>query len=594
MNELLLSVFKPTCHVKFTNTDCDYQNILSLIIDTGLFNIKKKSTKFYEIGNDLLEIIYKDEIYVFKEIVIYIVQTESDSIHHILLNDFYSGQYITKLNKIYQSCFPTDESSFYKMGTSMLKSILLDTYMEDKNKADSYFLAKKYDEAYKLYSKYRNYNDFSHYCIEMSVYCKFKYEDIPSHFVDTFYYKRLVFLLLTSREYDFLCYQVYKSSTKIIKNIMYELGERLFKTKKFKRKGLELMYFNGQVAEEDLDFVFNGILKKNNFQDSEFQKSFQVQKSNELEYLDIWPMTQPFNLRFPNFTISNFKNLYFIDQYQELKIHLNVNETGKYIFNNSEHDFDQMINLTVKFKKLGLHKKELILCLDKKYKFHLYFFVVDNFPIKIRTDYRLKDQIFIKLENQSKNLLNINSKYKFKNTSEDIIDIYKKNILGLDDLISMEVSSLDVINDPIMTDLDFKKFLVKDLNIFDTSENVNISLDNRRHKLEIKRDDIIYKILINKKQKQSNKIFIYIFNTYTISEQLKLNMLVNNYKKSKLFLEISNSKCEVLDDNFVVPPQISGLYEFRCKNFTKEAEFEIKVRNENKEFLDYDLIVEYL
>ncbi|WEL38285.1 hypothetical protein PFJ87_03g01450 [Encephalitozoon hellem] len=56
---------------------------------------------------------------------------------------------------------------------------------DDKSLADGLFLMQRYKEAYKVYSRYRGVDEFSQYCIEMSIYCLvLSKKPIPLNFIN--------------------------------------------------------------------------------------------------------------------------------------------------------------------------------------------------------------------------------------------------------------------------------------------------------------------------------------------------------------------------------------------------------------------------
>lgn len=585
MENLITKVFKPTLNIKFLNTDCDYNFIIKKIKETNYFNIKQKNQTNYTFGNDLISTLYKDEIYTFKNLTIYIVCDKSKSDFYIPYSYFDSEEYLIQLEKIYKLCLPKKEESFLSKGSSLFKSFILDTYMDDKSKADSFFLVGKYEDAYKIYSKYTDYNDFSHYCIEMAFYCTLKYKEVPFHFIDTFYFNRLIYLLFQSQEYDFLCYRFYKISSSIDTKIMHEIGLRMFQTSLYKRKGFELLYFYNNRNKLDLTTVYNEIINAGNkkkIDDKVFCQNLPLSsKSSEFNVSSLF--------------IMNFTNFFIIFQYQVFNIKFNIKAKGEFTIKNKKRKFEDVIDFTVWFKRPGFYTRNLCIQLEKSYNLKLFFVVLEKFCAKIFCDYRLKSQTFLSLQFKVSELFKICSKHKFTVTETDIIKIYRENILGLTDSLCDNITSFDIINDPIHTDLNFKHFLTWDKKLLSCENNVTLRFNRyKKHKIKFLEQEQVYMIYIKKRKKLRQKVFIYIFNTYILEENTKLSLLINNVYNEKLFLEVKGLTCEVLDSNFVIVSKKSTLFEMRCKNLSVNAKFEFFIRNKDGEFMDFDYKIDFL
>jgi hypothetical protein len=582
MNELLTSIFKINATVKFNNADCDYKLVVDSIKSTGLFNVKEKTGESIKYGEDLTSKIFKDEIYVFKEIIIHIVQEDSSSINHIPITAFDTDMYIKLLKNLYENSCTLRDTSLFTKSTSLLRSFIINDYMDDKNKADTLFLLGRYGDSYKIYSKYMEYNDFSHYCIEMSVYCRRSYMNLPYHFIDTVYFTRLVYILFMSKEYDYLCYQIYKLSNKIDNHIMEELGKRLMKKEEYHRKGTELLYFYGKIDGETLNRVFKGMCNLSN----------QTSNIKLTENIDNLLCSEPFILKLSKLSILNYQNLFNINQYQAVKIQFKCRKDTEsyYTYNKKENRIDEYMNILVKYKKVGIHFKDLYVKTDRTYHLRLCFIVKAELLIQKFIDYRIQSMTYVSIKTKSH--LNVISKHKFNVTDGNILRIIKEDVLGVNELVEVNDTLNAVPNDPIYTDLDYKEFLKNKMKQIDIDKDTVLQLSGyKNQKISVHKDDEVYKINL-KKKKVKKKIFIFVFNSYKLTECTKLNILVNNYIDKKYFMTISSPEIEIIDENFVLMNKLSSLFEMRCKIKDAAHKFSIRIKDENDKYADFDLCID--
>ncbi|EOB12346.1 hypothetical protein NBO_460gi001 [Nosema bombycis CQ1] len=194
---------------------------------------------------------YTSEFFSFKNVSITINENENSSKSNcFLLDDFYSEIYKNKLKKFYDELITIKKESNWSLLS--LKDILDVDYKKQKEKADAFFIREEYSDALKIYSKFKTEDDFSHYNMEMEVYCRYLLGSNPysnlihltnTNFVNSFYHHRLVMISLLIGKNDF-CYRISRLLNEPYKMFIdLELSNRFLKGTRFYRKGLDLLFF---------------------------------------------------------------------------------------------------------------------------------------------------------------------------------------------------------------------------------------------------------------------------------------------------------------------------------------------------------------
>lgn len=209
---------------------------------------------------------YPNEYFLFKNVTLYIGPGQTKG-YSMTLEDFTSDTYKKRLEDLTNDVLNIKKESNWSLLS--IKDLLDVDHKKQTDKADSYFLLGNYLEACKIYSKYKLEDDFSHYTMEMEVYCRLlaflnPYQTLihltNTNFVNSFYHHRLVLVLLLLEQNDF-CYRISRLLIEPFKMVVdLELSKRFFNSTNYYRKATEMLFFCILYYKE-LDFPCDELIE---------------------------------------------------------------------------------------------------------------------------------------------------------------------------------------------------------------------------------------------------------------------------------------------------------------------------------------------
>lgn len=693
MESIINLLFKPHILIKFESTDADYFEIVHTLQNSKLFNVKASIGKLFTPSteiNILTSTKYSYEKYLFLDISI-IINSEGTYIYNNFLYDNLQDLYNAIINL---------ETSYIDFFNNSYNKILFfkNNYLLDKKQADKYFINKKYKNAYKIYMKYvKDSNDFSNYCLEMSIYCclilKTSLPIFDKSFKQSYYFQRLLYVLYHSNENDFYMYQILNKEDE---NWMELIGLRFINNEKYKRLGARILFFiknntkYKSLKEMYLKKFNNNILFENksykNTNVSMWSKILLNEDNNIIKNLN---------------TSSECVNLsYIIYQYQIFYIEFKgIIHKNYYIeIDNYNQKVESGKKIQIWYQKPGTFYKTLVMHFKTRTEYKIKFTVFPFFKVNRIQDYKIKSFIYVNIEcinflsttknkinfetiffnDESQNNLNKNyldniyikehkekyknkiahsnqiiknnndiektkfkqndfsfsnkinlykmdndlinntnneiiknlensgekikfintkiskikncinkkqkivlkSKQKFNPSDGDILNIIKRNILGIEQNLLFP-DDFDKKNSVLCTSLSFKKFLVNNYKKIKFSNNISLQLYNKLNNLYFRVKDLKFRLKINKFNVNTDKIFIFIFNNYKMENLCRINLLVNNYYKIDLYLTILSDEISVIDQKHLLKSFKSSLIEVRCLlGKCDKIKFKIKIKDE--------------
>ncbi|ADM11266.1 uncharacterized protein Eint_031240 [Encephalitozoon intestinalis ATCC 50506] len=148
-----------------------------------------------------------------------------------------------------------------------LKDIFKSNPDEDKRFADGLFVLERYKEAYRIYSRYNGVDEFSCYCIEMSIYCLIlSKKSVPSSIVNSlgmFGSEKVCLVRITSIAIgfsDILALEMLAllQEKSLFKALAQESLAQVLDGKKYHRKKIE-MWFNSSLEFREMKYIGRSI-----------------------------------------------------------------------------------------------------------------------------------------------------------------------------------------------------------------------------------------------------------------------------------------------------------------------------------------------